>query len=67
MLALVGLGLVLSAVGTALSLALAFAAFFLFKVGPLVIVGWIVLKLLNRGASGGAITAADESWLERRR
>lgn len=65
--ALVALGLVLSALGAAFSLALGLASFLLFKVAPLVFLGWVVLKFLNRGESASGITAADEAWLEERR
>ncbi len=67
LIALVALALVLSAVGTAFSLALGIATFLLFKVAPLVFLGWVALKLLSRRASGGDITAADEAWLQGRR
>ena len=67
LIALVAIGLVLSAVGAAFSLALGITAFLFFKVAPLVFLGWVALKLLNRRTSGGDITAADEAWLQGRR
>lgn len=61
---LVVLGIVLSIVGTVFSLAFGLAAFLLFKVAPVVLVGWVVLKLLNRRKAAGELSPADREWLE---
>lgn len=61
---LVVLGIVLSIVGTVFSLAFGLAAFLLFKVAPVVLVGWVVLKLLNRRKTAGELSSADREWLE---
>lgn len=62
---LIALGIVLSLVGTVFSLALGAAGFLLFKVAPIVLVGWLVLKLIDRsGNEAGELTAADRRWLD---
>jgi len=55
-------GLVLSVVGAIFSLTFGLAAFLLFKVAPILLVGWIVLKLIDR--KRGRLSAADRQWLE---
>jgi hypothetical protein len=39
-------------------------AFLLFKVVPLLLIGWVVVKLVNRTRSPGRISAADQRWLD---
>ena len=56
-------GVVLSIVGSLLSLGLGLAAFLLFKFAPVLLVGWVVLKVIDR-KRGGTISAADQRWLE---
>ena len=60
------LGVVLSIAGTIFSLALGAAGFILFKLAPVVFVGWLVLKLVDRskGGSGGRLSASDRRWLD---
>lgn len=58
-------GVVLSIVGAVFSLTLGLAGFLLFKVAPVVFVGWIVLKLLDRsGGRTGRLSASDRRWLD---
>jgi hypothetical protein len=61
---LIVIGVVLSIVGTVFSLAFGMAGFLLFKVAPILLVGWIVLKILDRRKSAGTLSAADREWLE---
>ena len=56
-------GIVLSIVGTIFSLTFGLATFLLFKVAPVVFLGWLVLKLIDR-RDGGRLSAADRRWLE---
>jgi uncharacterized membrane protein YvlD (DUF360 family) len=44
-------GVALSIVGLVFSMALGRAGFLLFKVAPIIFVGWLVLKLLDRSGS----------------
>jgi cell division protein FtsW (lipid II flippase) len=57
-------GVVLSIVGTVFSIGFGLATFLLFKVGPVLLVGWVVLKLLEKARGGGSLSAADRRWLE---
>lgn len=62
--AVLALGLLLSIVGAIFSLTLGIASCLLFKVAPVVFLGWVVLKLVDRGKSADRISAADRAWLE---
>ena len=57
-------GIVLSIVGTVFSLTFGLAAFLLFKVAPLVLVGWIVMKVVQKVRGSDSISEADRKWLE---
>ncbi len=56
-------GIVLSILGTVLSLGFGLAAFLLFKVAPVLLVGWVVLKVIDK-RKGGRLSSADRRWLE---
>ena len=62
---LIVIGVVLSIVGAVFSLTFGLAGFLLFKVAPVLLVGWIVLKVLDRRKSRGSLSATDREWLER--
>ncbi|MGD2069060.1 MAG: hypothetical protein PVI57_10340 [Gemmatimonadota bacterium] len=58
-------GVVLSVVGALLGTALGLASFLLFKVAPVLLVGWVVVKLVQRKSrSAGYLSAEDRRWLE---
>ena len=57
-------GIVLAVVGTVFSLTLGLATFLMFKVAPILLVGWIVVKLVQKSSGAGAISEADRKWLE---
>jgi len=61
---LVVAGLVLAVVGTVFSLTLGLAAFLLFKVAPVLLVGWIVVKMIEKTRGRGELSEADRKWLE---
>lgn len=63
LLTLVVAGVVLAVVGSVIGLVGSLAAFLLFKVAPVMLVGWVILKLLDRKSSG-RLSAADRRWLE---
>ncbi len=57
--------IVLSVIGALLGLTAGIAGFLLWKVVPIMFVGWFVLKVLARVRRGpGALSAADRQWLE---
>ena len=57
-------GLAFSLLGAAFSIAFGLASFLLLKVAPVVFLGWVVLKLIDRRKSRASISAADRAWLE---
>ncbi len=56
-------GIVLSVVGSVIGLVGSLAAFLLFKIAPLMLVGWVVVKILDR-KSHKSLSASDRRWLE---
>ena len=61
------IGVVLSVVGAVFSLTFGLASFLLFRVAPVVLLGWVVLKIFDRRRSRGRLSAADRAWLEGRK
>jgi len=59
--ALVVLGVVLAVVGTVFSIAAGIASFLLFKVAPVVLVGYIVVRLLSPRRN--RLSASEQRWL----
>lgn len=58
-------GVALAVVGTVFSIALGLAGFLLFKVAPILFIGWLVLKLLDRwGAGPDRLSSSDRRWLD---
>lgn len=57
-------GVVLSVVGVVFSLTLGLASFLLFKVAPILLVGWIVVKVLEKRRGTDSLSAADRRWLD---
>ena len=60
--AIMVLGVVLSVVGAVFGLAIGVASVLLFKVAPIVLVGYIVMRLLSPRKK--RISEADRKWLE---
>lgn len=60
--ALIGLALGLALVGAVFGLALGLAKFLLFTVGPILLVGYLVMRLL--APRSRRLTRADREWLE---
>jgi hypothetical protein len=61
---LVVAGMVLAVVGTVFSLTLGLAGFLLFKVAPVLLIGWVIVKLIERKRHGSQLSDADRRWLE---
>lgn len=57
-------GIVLSIVGMIFSITIGLAAFLLFRVAPILLVGWIVVKLIQKARGRGELSEADRRWLE---
>lgn len=58
------LSVLFAVVGTVFSVAFGVAGFLLFKVAPVLLVGWLALKLFERSRGGRRISAADRRWLD---
>ena len=54
---------VLGVIGSVIGLVGSLTAFLLFKVAPVMLVGWVVLKLLDR-RSHKQLSASDRAWLD---
>lgn len=57
-------GVVLGIVGVVFSLTFGLASFLLFKVAPILLVGWIVVKILDKRRGDSSLSAADRRWLD---
>jgi archaellum biogenesis protein FlaJ (TadC family) len=64
LLTLIVAGVVLSIVGMVFSLTFGLAMFLLTKVAPILLVGWIVLKVVEKVRGKNSLSAADRKWLE---
>ena len=60
--ALVAVGIVLSILGAVLGIAFGLAGFLLFKVAPVVLVGYVVMRFLTPKQK--RLSAEDRRWLE---
>ena len=61
---LVVAGIVLTVVGAVFSLTIGLASFLLFKVAPILLVGWVVVKVFEKTRGGGSLSEADRRWLD---
>ena len=57
-------GIVLSILGTVLSIGFGLGMFLLFRVAPVLLIGWVVLKVIDRRKGSESLSAADRRWLE---
>lgn len=64
LLTILAIGLAFSLLGAVFSIAFGVASFLLLKVAPVVFLGWVVLKLIDRRKARASISAADRAWLE---
>lgn len=62
LIALVGLSIVLALAGAMFGLALSLAGFLLFKVAPIILVGYVLVRFLAPRTR--RLSAADRKWLE---
>jgi hypothetical protein len=61
---LIAAAVVLAVLGTIFSLTFGLASFLLFKVAPIMFLGWVVLKLFDRARGKRRLTAEDRKWLD---
>ncbi len=64
LLGLILFSVVLAVIGVMFSIAFGIVGFLLFKVAPLLLIGWLILKLIERGSSRPRLSAADRNWLD---
>ena len=57
-------GVVLSILGALFSLTFGLAMFLLTKVAPVMVLGWVVLKLVERARNRPRLGSGDTSWLD---
>lgn len=60
----VAIGVVMALLGVVLSITFGLVGFLLFKVAPLLLLGWVVLKVVERSRGRRQISAADQRWLD---
>jgi len=61
---LIAAGVVISLVGAVLGLTFGLAQFLLFKVAPIMFVGWLGLKLFDKVRGKRRISVSDQRWLD---
>jgi hypothetical protein len=61
---LVAISVIFAILGAVLSVTFGVVGFLLFKVAPILLVGWLVLKLVDRSRNRRQISAADQRWLD---
>ncbi len=61
---LIAAGVVISVLGGILGLTFGIAQFLLFKVAPVMFIGWLALKLFDKARGRRRISASDERWLD---
>ena len=60
----VAVSVVLGLLGAAFGLVFGLAGFLLFKVAPVILIGWVVLKLVGKRRHRHRISPADQKWLD---
>ena len=63
-LGLIAVSVILAVLGAVLSVTFGIVGFLLFKVAPVLLVGWVVLKLVDKSRGRRRISAADQRWLD---
>lgn len=60
----VAVSVVLGLLGAAFGLVFGLAGFLLFKVAPVILIGWVVLKIVGKSRHRHRISPADQKWLD---
>lgn len=61
---LIAAGVVISVLGAVLGLTFGLAHFLLFKVAPIMFIGWLGLKLFDKITGKRRISVSDQKWLD---
>ena len=64
LLTIMAVSLALTVLGGMLSIAAGLASFLLFKVAPILLLGWIAVKIFDKLRNRNSLSAADRRWLE---
>lgn len=64
LLGVVVVGTLLAILSFVVSVTFGIVGFLLFKVAPVLLIGWIVVKVVERSRSHRAIARADRKWLD---
>jgi hypothetical protein len=64
LLGVVVVGVLLAILSFVVSVTFGIVGFLLFKVAPLLLIGWVVVKVVERSRSRRAIGRADQKWLD---
>ncbi|MBW3627874.1 MAG: hypothetical protein KY464_01135 [Gemmatimonadetes bacterium] len=60
----VAVSVVLGLMGAVFGLVFGLAGFLLFKVAPVILIGWVVLKIIGKSRHRDRISPADQKWLD---
>ena len=61
---LIAAGIVISVVGAVLGLTFGLAQFLLFKIAPVMFIGWLALKVFDKVRGRRSISVSDQRWLD---
>lgn len=61
---ILALSVVLAIAGALLSMTFGLIGFLLFKVAPVLLIGYVVLRVIDKGRNRRRISAADQRWLD---
>lgn len=61
---IVVLSILMALIGVVFSVTFGIVGFLLFKVAPILFIGWVVLKVVERARGRRSISAADQRWLD---
>jgi hypothetical protein len=65
-LALIAIGIVLALFGAAVSIIMGIVGFLIFPVAPILLAGWLIMKLVRRSERRQRLSAADRRWLDQK-
>jgi hypothetical protein len=63
-LSIVVIGVIFALIGMVISVTFGIVGFLLFKVAPVLLIGWIIAKVVGRARSRPAIGRSDQKWLD---
>ena len=58
------IGIVFSVIGAIFSISIGLVSFLLFRVAPLLLVGWVALRVIDKFRGRDILSDADRQWLD---